>query len=431
VDISNGSAQVSILPFFTRQRIGDAQAQLIFGQLAGSVAAGVRWQSPQVAGSGVLKALGASQERDAVAVFTYVGSSSGTAGYLYAGSATSADFQQLAPAFAQIFASFHVQGQPDNPRSASASQSPTLQYVSWRDPHEGAFSAEIVKGWTAQGGTVRPASDLVQGALDVVSPDHAIEIYFGNAFPVYREPDPLTSAGGYPAGSVILLPDGYRAPIEPLASAQDYLTRVILPGRQLSDLQITGVQDRSDLASRIPTYGGHTRYAAAEVQYQFTRNGQQYRGGALCVIEEVLGTPALWDVWRLSLFEAPVSRYDEAAAAYVHLVQTYRIDPQWAERQSQTELQQAQIWGNAGQAISQLITQGYSQRQATMDQIADREEKAILGEVDVTDPTTGTVYRVDDSPSYYWIDKQGQIVGTSTNSRPGVDFRQLIVNPHQ
>jgi hypothetical protein len=433
VDISAGSSKASILPFFTAQPLTDAQAAVVFRGLVQTVAAEITWSSPeQVAGAhaAALRATGASstQDRRAVSLLTGGGVWWGTAGQLYVGSARPEDYERVGDTLAQIFQSFHVQGQP----VAAPPKAPAFEYVRWRDPNEGAFSVEIPQGWKAQGGTVRPVADLVQGKVDVVSPDGAVSLYLGDSpYPIYREPDPLTSTV-YPAGSRIPLPDGYRAPVEPYMPAPKYLIAVILPGRNLSQLQTTAPpRERSDVASRLPTYGGHARYSAADVDYTFVRGGQPYRGHALCIIEEVLGTPALWHVWQLDLFEAPAARSAEGAAAYAHLIQTYTIDAQWAQRQSQTAMKQAEIWSSSGQQINQLMLQGYRQRQATMDQIADRRDKAILGQVDVTDPTTKTVYRVEDSANYYWIDNQGKIVGTDTSATPNLDFRPLVVNPKQ
>jgi hypothetical protein len=238
--------------------------------------------------------------------------------------------------------------------------------------------------------------------------------------------------GGYRNGSSIQASDGSRLVIEPFQTGQQYLTQTILPGRKLSQLQIVSQRDRPDIVAKTPNSGGIFHYSAGEVSYRLIRNGQQYQGDAIGVTDVIRGSGvSLWYVQDVYLLEAPADRYQEAAAAYTHVYQTLAVDPHWAAQQSQTTAKQAQIWHQEGQAVNQIITQGYDERQSTMDQIADRRDKAILGQVDVTDPESGKVYRVDSSPSYYWIDKQGYIVGTSTDSRPTVDFRRLVVNPGQ
>jgi hypothetical protein len=422
VDVTDGSSKVSILPFFTQQQLTDAQATLVFKQLAASVAPEITWQQPTVAGNGVLRSAGSAPGRRDVGLLIRVGVSSGTAGNLYIAGASQQDYNRVSDTLAQIIQSFHVQGQP-----ASQTPAQTFQYVRWTDPTEGAFSAEAPKGWKVEGGTVRPVADLVQGNLNVTSPDGAILLYIGSNFQVYRVPDPATTAAGFPPGSTILAPDGYRFLIEPFPTASQHLTNVILPGRKLSQLTITAQKDRPDWVAGFPTYGGNSRYAAAQVDYKFVRNGQPYRGSAVCFLEQDGGV--IWYVKSLNLFETPVSRYSEGVAANVHLNQTFVIDPQWARRQAQTSAAQAGIWRESGQAINNIIVESYGQQQTTQDEISMRRERATLGVTDVTDPVTGKEYRVDNSPNYYWIDQRGYIVGTTTDTMPTIDFRPLVINP--
>jgi hypothetical protein len=43
----------------------------------------------------------------------------------------------------------------------------------------------------------------------------------------------------------------------------------------------------------------------------------------------------------------------------------------------------------------------------------------------VVDPATGEQKKIYNSADYYWINNQGRIVGTQTESVPGLDFRRL------
>jgi hypothetical protein len=184
VDVGDGTSKVAILPFFTRQQLGNAQAATLFRQLATAATPGINWQQPSAAARGALRAEGMAPGRRAIGLLTWVNTASGTAGYLYTGNTRQEDYSRLSDTFAEVFQSFRVQGQP-----AAQAQGASPQYVSWRDPKEGAFTAEIPKGWSAQGGTSRPSLSQVWQRLEVTSPDGAITMYVGDDFPAYREPD--------------------------------------------------------------------------------------------------------------------------------------------------------------------------------------------------------------------------------------------------
>jgi hypothetical protein len=42
--------------------------------------------------------------------------------------------------------------------------------------------------------------------------------------------------------------------------------------------------------------------------------------------------------------------------------------------------------------------------------------------IDVVDPDTGRVTKVDSGSNYYWVDPRGTIVGTETGTRLSLDF---------
>src|SRR6185295_9526290 len=87
-----------------------------------------------------------------------------------------------------------------------------------------------------------------------------------------------------------------------------------------------------------------------------------------------------------------------------HMLQTYQVNPQWAAAQQGTTAQVAQITTNSNREISNIITGGYWQRQGVQDEMGRRRSNATLGVVDVTDPNTGTQYKVESGSNYYWID---------------------------
>ena len=89
----------------------------------------------------------------------------------------------------------------------------------------------------------------------------------------------------------------------------------------------------------------------------------------------------------------------------------------------------SQIVSRTQQEISGIISNTYWSRQSTMDEISRRRSNATLGLQDVVDTATGRQFKVESGSNYYWIDQRGTIVGTNTDTRPNLDFRELIRLP--
>ncbi len=89
----------------------------------------------------------------------------------------------------------------------------------------------------------------------------------------------------------------------------------------------------------------------------------------------------------------------------------------------------SQIVSRTQQEISKTISDTYWNRQGVMDELSRRRSNATLGVEDVIDPATGRQIKIESGSDYYWIDHRGSIVGTQTDTRRNLDFRQLVRLP--
>jgi hypothetical protein len=178
---------------------------------------------------------------------------------------------------------------------------------------------------------------------------------------------------GIGRGGTYPYPDGYNSPVQPYAPGTAFLTGYLVPQRTAGSFQVLRDADASALAARLDTIAGVNRFDAGELEYGFSKGGQPYRGGGVCITEEITA-PATknWHVWRLLLFEAPEGREQEAAGVLVHMAETFRIDQQWAAAQAQTTAQQSRILADEQSATSKSISDGYWGRQAALDDIEAR-----------------------------------------------------------
>jgi hypothetical protein len=81
------------------------------------------------------------------------------------------------------------------------------------------------------------------------------------------------------------------------------------------------------------------------------------------------------------------------------------------------------------QQTSDVIVKGYQARSQVYDEIARKRENAILGTVDVVDPSSGRQYQIDNYSDYHWMKNDGVIASTRTDTSPGPDWRQMIELP--
>jgi hypothetical protein len=419
VTVSGDAGEQAIIrPFFVAAPLDEQGASSVLTHLASKALPGLTWDKPDPLRNGVVRVEAVAEGAAAVAVLNVAASPKGTAGYLYVASAPRPSWPQSEGLLARVLESFLARG-----RAVEEARAP--RHVRWEDPAEKAFSVEVPEGWRASGGTVRPSTVLVQAEVEATSPDGAVTVAMGDHYPVFVEPNAVLSFGGIEEGGTYVDPSGYPSPVRRYAPGSAFIEEYVLPERA-PGFEVTADRDRADLAGRLATYGIN-RYDAGEVDYRFQREGQQYRGSALGITEVIsAGGATTWHTWRVYLAEAPADRYEEARAALLHLAATFAIDPGWAQGQARLTAEQSRIIADMGEAVSDTISQGYEGRQAVLDELDRRRSNATLGVEDVVDEATGRPLKVKSGSDYYWIDPRGVVVGTETQTRPDLDFRELV-----
>ncbi len=366
-------------------------------------------------------ATGKSGSRRGVCALSWVGSARGSSAFVYFLSAPAGLERATEETFARVLGSFRLSA---SPTQAPRTSTPGRAFVRWVDPVEHAFSAEVPSGWHAEGGTRRPALQLVQAQLEAASVDGEERIALGDAFPVYVEPNPILSMAGIEPGGIYLDPMGHGSPVAAYLPGVSYALRAVLP-RRAGSFRVLRQAARPDAAARLARIGMN-RYDAGEAEYVFSHDGRERRGFVVCVTERI-AAPAVtvWHVWRLLLAEATPTRYDAAVATLERAAVTFEIDSTWARRQAQLTAEQSRIIGEMGRAVSQTINDTHTATQSTLDDIHRRGADARREVEDLVDSRTGREITVASGSSYYWVDDRGVILGTNTDTNPGVDFRKL------
>jgi hypothetical protein len=420
---------VLIWPVFIPGAVDTRFAPLIHLRLAAASPYNAQWQAPQSVAPNALRARGASGNKVATSVFTWVSSPRGLAGFFYVVTALEPDYRQRQNDFARILQSFHIIGAETPGVAAAPAAGPGgLQYVRFSDPKEGAFTIDVPAGWKTEGGLFRFHAIDPRAAVESVSPDGQMRIRVGDAaIPPFTEP-----MMGLPEGSVYA-PYGLRMQVQRFTPGaifcRDYaLSRM---SQVCPDLQVTEVKDRPDLIPQVtalaPDLGRGARLSIGQSRF---RCGQQAES-PVGFCEAVTASPAgiTWHVPGIEVYQAPPEKASTAESIMRYVASSRRFSQEWQTMQLQLTAAASRAVGGNANDVANMIARSQKARDAADDEIARRRSNATLGTVDLADPETGRRMSVESGSDYYWVDPRGVIVGTNTDTVPAIDFRALLQLP--
>jgi hypothetical protein len=446
-----GGERVVIWPMAISQKnVDPAAASALLLRLAGTVDARGPW-TPAASGPTFARAVSRTAAVDGVAVMTWGPSPAGTAVCVYLMQAAAGRYGASVDTFGRIVGSFRVS--PAGGTEKAPSGPAPLRFASWTDPTEQAFSTVVPEGWRVVGGSYRVSNIDIRMAITLISPDGAIHVTMG---------DP--NLGGFTVPNAAHQFAGMREGMNsPLGDGTPLTIYRFLPGQVFarhwadqrfrstcSGLTFTGNNDRPDLVAGFVagvTSEGlpNAHVTAGDVAFSCTINGQPAVGSF--IVSTAMMPPSqttVWMVYRLYGYLAPPDRRAEAEEVVGQVARAFKIEPAWHARQRQLAratvyqdmLRSQEIQRRAFEAISRtlsetsnIVTSSYWQRQKVYDEISRKRENAILGTVDVVDPSSGRQYKVTYNADYHWMDGQGGILGTLTDTPPGLGWRKLVDLP--
>ncbi len=426
--------RVTMLPFKHEGRLGADGARNILLAILRQFWTHQRWEMPrggwQFKPNGV-GAIGADESRlKEIATLWWTDTPEGAAGFFYALAAPPARFQSLQPDFARILSSFSVtHGGGLSP--ANADPLAGIQFQTWTDPMENAFSVEVPVGWHVTGGVFRP-SFTAMSEIVLQSPDGQVFVRSGDVnFPSkYVTPNmTLMSLGTWEGqftsdGTLVM---NYKSGLD---FAVHYLQHTV--GRNWRNLQWLGSRDRADRIQALGWYTqmlGYTMHTAGEVTFSCDFGGPTYLGYqyAETAVTHNSDVATLWNPQALFGFLATPENVRLADAVLFHAITTFQTNPQWMMRQAHINQQVAEQNRRYSEYSNQLWQQTRAERLASWDRIAEQRGDILRGHTRVVDPTTNQAYKVQSGNSYYSIDPTRQvIVGTDTPYKPDWNYQELI-----
>lgn len=157
-----------------------------------------------------------------------------------------------------------------------------------------------------------------------------------------------------------------------------------------------------------------------------------------------------WVAQVVSRYQAPEKEFAALEPVLSGVVNSYRLSPQWIQReqqkaaqmaammrqqtamiQQQTAIQQQQFAArnhaiqDAAQQTNDMIIHSYEHRQHVQDHLSHQWSNVILGRTDVVDPGSGTVYNVTSGADQYFRDNFNTIIGTNASATPQFNWHKL------
>ncbi|HYG08657.1 MAG TPA: hypothetical protein VD835_01670, partial [Pyrinomonadaceae bacterium] len=353
----------------------------------------------------------------------------GATGFFYALAAPSARFKLLEPVFARILSSFRVThaGQPP-----AADPLAGLQFQTWTDPTEDAFSVEVPVGWQVTGGITRPGFLTTLSEFVIRSPDGRVTVRSGDVnFPSkYVVPNMTLMTNGLWEGQ--FTSDGRL--IMNYKSALDFASYYVQAtiGRNCQNLQWLGGAQRDDRMQALAWYMqtlGFVMHTAGEVMFSCEFGGRPYIGYqyAETAVTHHSHVATLWDPQALFGFVATPESVRLADAVLFRAVNSVQTNPQWMMRQGRMNAQAAEDLRRYREHSAQLWQQTQEARWASWDRIAEQRGDLLRGQTQVEDPMTGHTYKVESGSSYYWIDPvRNVIAGTDLPYMPDWNFHEIF-----
>ena len=431
-----------IWPFFVDGTLAPATAGQMLIRMAQGQGPRLTWGPTRPAGRNALRTDGWAGAEAATASLAWTPSTRGTAVHFLIAGAPASRRRESEEIFTQILVNLRLTGRPEAQSSGrGAPAPPAVSYVQFRDPSEGAFSLEVPRGWRVSGGLVRKAPVDVRSSVVATSPDSGITLRLGDVdLPPFSVPTPLLTQLGFREGSPYSPGYGVNMIVMRYLPGEQFARYYITSrvGQVCSGLQIVSsqalpqtVQAMNAIMARYGSAGMSQRLHAGDVAFR-CQQGQAPMVGYLFVATLLTAGAnggGTWNVDQLQGYLSPPNRAGSAQAILAHMVESIRLNPDWARMQQNITANTSRIVADTGAHISKVISDSYWSRQASQDELSRRRSNATLGVEDVRDPATGREIKVQSGSNYYWIDHRGNIAGTDVYNRPSLDFRELVRLP--
>jgi hypothetical protein len=431
--------RVTIYPLRIEGRLDPNRAQHLMVGLSNQLWPGQRWNMPnggwQFGANGV-RAIGADERKlRTTTALWWANIGERATGFFYAVAAPPTRFEGTEPVFARILESFRVtqanvqasggqQGRDSDPLAG-------LQFQTWMDPTERAFSAEVPVGWRVSGGIRRNSPTSRTDEIVAQSPDGQIVRTNDASLPTqFVEPNLTLERLGVREG---MMYPGTKNPVMRFRRAVNFATEYIQMkvSQNCGNLQFTSQRDRPDYVQALGSRGllsNNNQVTAGEVVFTCQSGGRPIVGYlfAETSLSIYQGVGNMWTA-KVNGFIAPAGRATQADAVLQRIQASFRMNPQWWAAEVGGDQRILKNFQDYRAFSANLQQQTQSERWASWERRSEQTGDILRGRTRVVDTETGEAYKVEHTSNYYWIDPtRDVIVGTNLPYKPTWDFREMI-----
>jgi hypothetical protein len=196
-----------------------------------------------------------------------------------------------------------------------------------------------------------------------------------------------------------------------------------------TDVKLTRSAPRPEVSRQINIYSRPFGIIHYTGEASFTcRKGDMAMGGYVFAGTQLIQLPGTGGIWYADILYgllAPEKLSGIAAGLLSHMIASIQINPVWVMRQEKTNMDVSRIAAQTNAGVSSSIMKSWEERGVAMDKIMEEGSRTRLGIDIYADSGTGTRYTVDNHHHYYWIDPEGTVLGTDTDTSPGPSFRRM------
>lgn len=333
--------------------------------------------------------------------------------------------KDLKIAFTRILAGFRPDGALRNPKRIAPAAD---QWTTWEDPREKAFTLRVPNGWKVEGGLSRPYVDAgIAISCKKGGKESTALNYVSPMVPAFTEPNPTLAMAGFTEGSAYNPSGGVAQNLIVMRhlGAKGYIEQMLAPEikKAYPDAVLAWCRERPDFA-KVPYKPSYiqTTNQGADCEMDLTVDGVKVKGRAYVLTTRVTipGGIGLWHA-AVGTYCGPPEEFEQAQEIFWRVRDSFVVNPKWAAEEARQVIVRSKIIAAAHEEITRGITQSYETRGRSMDEIGRKWSNAMLGKIDLVDPSTGEIrYGVPSGSNYYWKVGNSLLVGTETHSSPAI-----------
>ena len=306
-----------------------------------------------------------------------------------------------------------------------------IKFTHLTDPLEHAFTLDVPEGWRSEAGLARFSIIQINPYVRTLSPDKMTYLLLGEPnMPTYAPPSEMGLRLGYREGTLYSPGLGQRVLIMHYLPGTEFAKTYgqIALGSLCPALKFVSVEERPDLArkadSALPTVIP-SRATGGEAWFTCTHNKQDM-DAKIEAVTRITRDNIGWAVIWLGALITPKGQMDRSHAILTHVVGSMVWDPKWIQMQNSLSQQAAQITAQQI-AESERKEAAFIGKLNSVDENFAAVDEIITGNSHYHDSQSGQDYYLNNLNPFKWIDDNGRIVGTESNTKPpfGYDYRSL------